>query len=209
VSVAARTAAVLGHELRNPLGGALANAAVLREMVDDADPRRPVLDAVMRDLERMGALLDSYLAFARAGRPAQGPVAVADLAAALAAGRPQVRATAPADLVVRGDAQLLARALENLVENALQAGARGVAIAARAAGGRALLTVADDGPGIPAELRERIFEPGFSRRGGTGLGLSIVAETIAAHGGSVRCEACARGSRFVLDLPLHRELSVA
>lgn len=206
---AARTAAVLGHELRNPLGAALANAALACEMVDVADPRRVVLESVVSDLERMGGLLDSYLGFARLGKPARAPVMIASLVLRIAARRPQLRSTIAADLVTLGDAVLLERALENLVDNAVEVGASAIDIAALMLGERIIVTVSDNGPGVPSKLREVIFDPGFSRRGSTGLGLCIVAETIAAHGGLIRCEVCARGSRFVIELPSHSRFANA
>src|SRR5262249_17925205 len=119
-AAAARIAAVLGHELRNPLGAALANAALACELVDAADPRRRVLEAIVRDRERLGTLVDGYLAFARAGAPRRDPVALLPLAAAIAARHPAVRVSVPAAAAVAGDALLLERALENLVDNALQ-----------------------------------------------------------------------------------------
>jgi signal transduction histidine kinase len=202
---AAHLAAVLGHELRNPLASALATVGLLGEMIDATDPRRAVLDGAVADLERMAGLLDAYLAFARTRRPGRQPVPLRPLLAAVAArGRGRATRSAEGDLVVDGDATLLARALENLVENALQAGAASVRLGAAATDDGVVIAVEDDGPGVPAALRERVFEPGFSRGGGTGLGLGIVAETVAGHGGSVRCDAAPRGARFVIELPARR-----
>jgi signal transduction histidine kinase len=194
-------AAVLGHELRNPLASALAGVGLCCEMIDAADPRRRVLDGAVADLERMARLLDAWLAFARTGRPDRRTVAVRSLfTAAAARGHGRVTFDA-ADAAVAGDATLLERALENLVENALHAGATAVRLSAAPRAGAVVIAVEDDGPGIPASLRERVFEPGFSRCGGTGLGLCIVRETVAAHGGTVRCEDAARGARLVVELP--------
>jgi signal transduction histidine kinase len=95
----------------------------------------------------------------------------------------------------------LERALANLVDNAIGAGATQVRIGCQRDGEALLLRVDDDGPGVPSDLRGRIFEPGFSRRGSTGLGLGFVAEVAAAHCGSVWCESGERGARFVLRLP--------
>ena len=89
------------------------------------------------------------------------------------------------ELPVEADARRVEQALANLIENARTAGAR-VHIDAEvdAASGITRLHVCDDGPGVPPELRERLFEPFASRSpGGTGLGLAIVARVMAAHGG--------------------------
>jgi len=106
--------------------------------------------------------------------------------------------------LVRGDAGELARAVENLVENALVHGpAEGrVTVSVSGSGQRVRLTVADEGPGPDPGDRDRLFErfwrgPGASSRPGSGLGLSIVAAIAQRHGGTVRVE----GSAFSLDLP--------
>jgi signal transduction histidine kinase len=197
----ARTAGVLGHELRNPLAAAVTGNALLRELLDADDPRRAIADGVDADLQRLVRLLDGYLAWFRGGAPAQQPVALLPLCDAVAARRAGLAVDVPPDAVVLGDAALLERVLENLVENALHAGARSVRVSARSGGRGVQLLVDDDGPGVPPELRARIFEPGFSRCGSTGLGLGIVADVLAAHGGSVRCEPRTGGARFVVRLP--------
>lgn len=199
---AARTAAVLGHELRNPLGAALANAALACELTDPSDPRRAVLDLVVRELERTSALLDGYLAFARSGTPARLPVRLDLLAARIASRWPLARCRMPSTCAVLGDEVLLERVLDNLIDNAFRAGARSVDIEAETCRGNVVVRVSDDGPGVPADARPHIFAPGFSTRGSSGLGLAIIAETVAAHDGAIRCEANAEGSCFVIELPL-------
>jgi signal transduction histidine kinase len=110
---------------------------------------------------------------------------------------------------VMGHRQLLAQALANLIDNALKftpAGGR-VQITAQADGGRLVLTVADNGPGIPAGDRVRAVEP-FVRlsdtpsREGAGLGLSLAAAVARLHGGSLRLEDNQPGLLVTLDLPL-------
>jgi signal transduction histidine kinase len=147
-------------------------------------------------------LLDGYLAFARSGTPARLPVQLALVAARTAARWPHVRYRIPSECTVLGDELLLERVFDNLVDNAVRAGARSVDIGAETCGGNIVIRVSDDGPGVPADARPHIFAPGFSTRGSSGLGLAIIAETVAAHGGSIRCEAGAVGSCFVIELPL-------
>ena len=108
-----------------------------------------------------------------------------------------------------GNERLLRRALRNLLENARRYGGDQISACVEAsADGAVHLKVCDRGPGVPASLRERIFEPYFrlpghaEREGGVGLGLSLVRQIAAAHGGSVRCAAReGGGSCFVIDLP--------
>lgn len=111
-------------------------------------------------------------------------------------------------IAVVGDERLLRRALRNLLENAKRYGGDEVTLDARHEGGRVLLRVCDRGPGVPAEQRERIFEPFYrlpghaERSGGVGLGLSLVKQIAERHGGRVRCEPRdGGGSCFVLALP--------
>jgi signal transduction histidine kinase len=107
-------------------------------------------------------------------------------------------------VTVEGDADALARAVENLVENALVHGPPGgiVTIALDREGERALVSVSDEGPGPDPRQRERLFErfwrdPDSSERPGSGLGLSIVAAIVERHGGRVLVDR----STFTIELP--------
>ena len=114
-----------------------------------------------------------------------------------------------AHLVVLGNERLLRRALRNLLENARRYGGGEISVQVVAvAGGGALVRVCDHGPGVPAALRERIFEPFFrlpghaEREGGVGLGLSLVRQIAQAHGGTAVCNARpGGGSCFEISLP--------
>ena len=111
--------------------------------------------------------------------------------------------------VVVGNERLLRRALRNLLENARRYGGGEITVQVEvSAGGAAQVRVCDRGPGVPADLRERIFEPFFrlpghaEREGGVGLGLSLVRQIAQRHRGSVHCEARdGGGSCFVFTLP--------
>ena len=118
-------------------------------------------------------------------------------------------AAAPTELVVQGVSKLLRRALRNLLENARRHGAGDVTVRVGSTGGMAVIHVCDHGPGVPAELRERIFEPFYrlpgatERDGGVGLGLALVKSIAIRHGGTVYCTSLApQGACFVLTLPL-------
>ncbi len=115
-----------------------------------------------------------------------------------------IRTQAP-DLTVRANAPSLVSAVLNLATNALQAGTAELdleLLARRADGDRAQIVVSDNGPGVPASIRERIFEPFFTTRArGNGIGLAIVRSVVEAHQGSVCLAPSDRGAVFVIDLP--------
>ncbi|MDB5746065.1 MAG: sensor protein RstB, partial [Massilia sp.] len=110
---------------------------------------------------------------------------------------------------IEADPRTLGRALSNLLRNAQKYAAGTIHVVARRDGARVTIAVEDDGPGIPDDERERVFEPFYrldrSRdraTGGFGLGLSIVRKALQLHGGSVHVERSALGgARFVVDLP--------
>jgi signal transduction histidine kinase len=119
---------------------------------------------------------------------------------------------ASGSVFVAGETRLLHRALRNLLENARRYGGGDIEVSLRSvpgpAGTRAEIRVCDRGPGVPPEMRERIFEPFFrmpghaEQDGGVGLGLALVKQIAERHGGSVRCEAReGGGSSFVIELP--------
>jgi two-component system OmpR family sensor kinase len=169
----------------------------------------------------MTALVNDLLLLARLdrGRPLERePVDLRRIAVdattdarAVAPDRP-ITLDAPGTLTVTGDDMRLRQVVGNLVRNALvHTPARTpVEVGVKADDGRALITVVDHGPGLPADARSKAFEPfyradaGRSRdRGGVGLGLSIVAAVVAAHGGSVDVsETPGGGATFTVELPL-------
>jgi signal transduction histidine kinase len=205
------------HELRTPVAALQATAErLLRDQ-----PSRPGRDAIeaglARDSGRLGQLIDDLLNLARLDareQPHRQPLDLVDLASAAVAAAGTNGSAARVELVscgpvpASGDRDALLRVLRNLLENAL-AVADTVTVEVRQTSEGPTVSVADDGPGVPAEERERIFEPfvrlARSPRGGTGLGLAIVRRTIESHGGTVTCDACpAGGARFTLRLPGER-----
>jgi signal transduction histidine kinase len=114
-----------------------------------------------------------------------------------------------AALIVQEQPRLLRRVLRNLLENARRHGAGEVQVDIRTQDGLAQLRVCDQGPGVPPDQRERIFEPFYrlpgasEQSGGVGLGLALVKSIVQRHGGTVRCEGHAGGGAcFVVRLPL-------
>ncbi len=202
------------HELRTPVAALQATAErLLRDQ--PARPERDAIEAQLaRDSGRLGHLIDDLLNLARLDareEPHREPVDLTELAsAAVGATRtsePDGRVELITDGPVRttGDRDALLRALRNLLDNALAVADTVVLEVADTANGPAL-SVTDDGPGVPADQRERIFDPFVrlppSPRGGTGLGLAIVRRTVESHGGTVTCdESPTGGARFTLRLP--------
>jgi signal transduction histidine kinase len=199
-----RLPGVLGHELRNPLASALTGAMLVREMVDADDPRASLLDGVLRDLDRVAALTDGWLALARGGGCKRQRVPMVALLCAIAARHRAQLVACAADAFVDGDRALLERLFDNLCENAAHAGASTIRIALQSLGDELAVHVEDDGSGVRPEHVERVFAAGWSSRGGAGLGLHAVAATATAHGGHVRCVPLPRGTRFTVTLPRAR-----
>jgi two-component system, OmpR family, sensor kinase len=203
------------HELRTPIAALQATTeTLLREQ--PPRPRRDQLEAELaRGAQRLGRLVDDLLNLARLESNEPLRTETVDLAQVSESLVSDFRGRASAHIsithqgpaLVTGDPDALARALRNLLDNATTAGGDGgtVTLDVRHSPGSVHVTVSDDGPGVPAEARERIFQ-GFVRlnghaRDGTGLGLAIARAIAHQHHGSVTCEDCEAGARFTLELP--------
>jgi signal transduction histidine kinase len=208
-----RLSTTLAHEIRNPLA-ALAGALDL--LGEDSDPteRAEVLDLARRRLVQMRTLLDDTL---RLARPFKAPPAPLDLAAVARSAVAGVRTDAlfrgvelredygTDSPTAVGHEEPLRQAITNLLLNAAQAqdGEGAITVRLRVEGGWAVLRVADEGPGVPPEHREKVFEPFWTTKtSGTGLGLSFVRRAADAAGGRVVVEDSARGACFRLELLL-------
>jgi two-component system OmpR family sensor kinase len=204
------------HELRTPLTSVLANLELLAEYTEGE--AHEAAASALRSSRRMRRLVADLLLLARAdaGRvTAHEPVdvssVVTDAAAELepVAGDHEISIAAPPGMVIDGARDELHRLILNLMENALRHTDPGTAVEAQVErrDGYIVLAVEDDGPGIPDELRDKVFERfyrGSSDRGGSsGLGLSIVRAVAESHNGTVGLEPPldGRGARFVVRLP--------
>ena len=206
------------HELRTPLTSILANLELLESEL--SGEQREMAESALRSSKRMRRLVGDLLLLARADAGREAPRAPVDLAAvareaaeeagALSSDHP-VSLDLPHPVTVTGVSDDLHRLAGNLIENALLHTAPGtpVTVSVRAAGDAAVLEVADRGPGVPATLRERVFErfarggEDAARSGGSGLGLAIVKTVADAHGGRVELlDAPGGGARFVVSLPV-------
>jgi len=183
-------ASLVSHDLRNPLNVARGNLALITDRLDSERTDQPELDAVIRSLDRMEALVDDMLTLARQGAAIDDLEWVSLESAATEAW--DGVDTAAADLTVASDCRLradrsrLRQALENLFANAVEHAGESVRVIVGRLDDRGGFYVADDGPGIPADRREEVFEVGVSTDpDGTGFGLKIVDEVTQAHGWTV------------------------
>lgn len=193
------------HELRTPL-------ATLRAQVEsllEPNERR----AASEEFERLGRLIAQLLALAEAEGGASGANTRLDLVALsrdvasdmasfiLSSGRSISFDSAIETMMIDGQSGLVETALRNLIENAVRHTPPGaeILVAIDAAG---VMRVSDDGPGVPAQIRDRVFERfsrGDPRSAGAGLGLSIVRQIMERHGGVARLASAERGACFELD----------
>jgi signal transduction histidine kinase len=215
-----RFVADAAHELRSPLARVRAQLEVDRAHPSSADAAI-TRDAVLAEATRLQQLVDDLLLLARGDAGAldlarAGPVDLDDVTeqeavARRAPGAPRIHTRGVVPVQVPGDPGQLARAVGNLLDNAVRHARSEVTVTLSEADGVAVLTVADDGPGIPEQAREAVFER-FTRLddarssgdGGAGLGLAIARDVAHRHGGRLVLDAhTAAGTRFVLTFPLH------
>jgi signal transduction histidine kinase len=198
----------IAHEVRNPLGGLELYAGLLRDALANQPERLDEVGRIERELGHLKAVVNEFLEFARRPSPRLEAVALRPLFDEIrdlttTPGGPTVAVEAADGVAVRADAVQLRRALLNLTRNAVTAARAGhVAIGADARGDRVRIEVRDDGPGVPPELREKIFTPFFTtREKGTGLGLAFVREIVRDHGSDVVVrDAPGGGSVFSFEL---------
>jgi PAS domain S-box-containing protein len=207
-------AAVVAHEVRNPLGAIFNSLGTLRRLVRPSGDAKMLLDIVAEEADRLNRIVSELLDFARPSPPALRPqplerVLDEAVAAALAGTDDRialVRDVPDALPLIPMDARLIRQAILNVALNAVQAMSEGgtLTVRARLAGDTAVVELADTGPGIPSELRCRIFEPFFTTKAtGTGLGLAVLKRILDDHRGRVEVRGGEqRGTVFALHLPL-------
>ncbi|WP_027013810.1 sensor histidine kinase [Comamonas composti] len=191
-------AATVAHDVRNPL-----NIIAMAVALAPQETRQEVGEQIAR----ISRLTEDLLDYAKPWQVAPVSTDIHERLAALLRHRPGLEAGTQLSrpLHVRVDPMRFDQALGNLLSNACTAaGHQRVLVDTEVLDGAVLVHVCDDGPGIPADLRERLFEPFASRSpGGTGLGLAIVARIMAAHGGSVSAgERAPWRTCFTLSFPL-------
>lgn len=189
----------IAHELRNSLA-TLSGYLTLIERRPDEESVADYLSEIRHEADHLERVLDDFLSFARPGTVRMGELSLDRLlrrAAAdpsLAGIEVRIEEDPAGEVTLRGDPQLLERVVRNLLHNAAQAereaGRNGpvhAAVALRDDG--AVLAIEDRGPGLPPEIRERLFHPfATGRRGGVGLGLALAHRIVILHGGRIRLE---------------------
>jgi two-component system, NtrC family, sensor kinase len=213
-----KMAAVITHEVRNPLSSIALNTDLLEEELAEAGASEALalLRAIQKEVDRLTAITEEYLRFARLPRPRLEREQLNSIVAGVLELQKEdlhsrgVRVDAelaPSLPAVAADEGQLRQALINLLRNAADAmgdGGGAVTIATRPAGGGGVaVEVRDTGPGIAPEDLPRIFEPFFStKEGGTGLGLALTHQIVAEHGGRIDVDSVpGRGTTFVMTLP--------
>ena len=206
----------LAHEIKNPLGGLRGSAQLLERELGRPELRE-YTQVIIKEADRLQALMDRMLTPHRA--PRVEPVSIHEV---LERVRSLVGAEFGADIErdydpsippVLGDREQLIQTVLNIARNAAQAGAAHISFRTRAVRQLTILRqrhrlalelqVIDDGPGVPAEIQERIFSPLVSgREGGSGLGLSLAQTFIQFHGGVIELESRPSRTTFTILLPL-------
>ncbi len=207
----------VSHDLRTPLTSIIAAGTALDSRSLTEEERHELSEAVVEEGQRLSRLVENLLDVSRLesgnAEPRQEPI---DLAGVLEAARESIGGDGaevrlgvdPEIPALVADPVQLERAFANLFENGVRhGGGHPVLVRSRESGGRLVVRVVDQGPGIPEQARERIFEPFYRREGanqGFGLGLAIARGFIEANGGEVAVESVpGQGSTFVVSFPLN------
>ena len=206
-------AAVIAHEVKNPLAGIRGAVQVIGGRLPKESREAAVIGEVLSRIDTLNSLIQDLLLFARPPQPRPAPIDVSPLVLttadlmgsdpALSRVRVEVEGSAPP---LAGDAELLKIVFLNLLMNGAHAmGGEGrIDVSIGAAGGWCRVSFSDAGPGIPPEIREKIFTPFFTTKSrGTGLGLATAKRLVDAHRGTIRVECPPSGGTTVtVELPL-------
>jgi len=210
----------VSHELRSPLARLTFEAEMVRKSTD----RHASATRLRHEIERLSELVETLIDMARAeGEPGAVEMeefCLNDLLAmtvedcdvdAQGAGC-RIDVSSEPEIIVQGNAELIRRAVENVVRNAIRYSPRdgSVEVSLKREGDTANLTVRDYGPGIPDSLTQRIFDPFFradasrdERTGGLGLGLAIARRAVRVHNGDITAKDASPGAMLTISLPLH------
>lgn len=208
-----RLSAGLAHEIRNPIAAMRLKAENALAADDDAR-KKTALEAILKQVARLDALLRNLLQMTQAGEPKSRDVELASFLQTTIEPHQELAAVnglsletgtaEPSNPLPRFDPSQMQRALDNLILNAIQntpAGGRIVVDVLRQQD-KLLLSVTDSGAGVSEEMRERLFEPfATARADGTGLGLAIVREIARAHHGEARLAQTECGAKFEIEVP--------
>jgi signal transduction histidine kinase len=196
----------IAHEIKNPLNGVMGFASLMERSSDPNDSRRYAAK-IHQGLSQVDSIVKALLAFARPEGKA-GPVASVEtivVEAAICAGVPSSRVMATGDLQERAESGALVRVLDNLFRNSLEAGGEDVTLRVEvvAREREVEIEVTDDGPGISAELAQKVFEPFVSSKArGHGLGLALASRVVGFLGGGLELvNPGEAGAKFRVRIP--------
>jgi len=192
------------HELRDPLGVIESSLYIIRQNPDDRPRRDKHLQRIDEQVRRAQLVISGLLGLMHDHPLECEPVVLGSLvveASSTMELRVPLRVELESAPEVRGVRTLLVQALHNLVDNAQRAASSCVSVRAERRADLVALIVEDDGPGVPAAIVDRLFQPlSTGRADGTGLGLALARRIAERHGGALHYERSAR-TRFVLELP--------
>ena len=211
-----KMAAMITHEVRNPLSSIGLNTELLEDELGDSVEGRDLCRSIHREVDRLTAITEEYLAFARLPKPKLAAEPVNSMVGALAAFVREdlaakkiklITELASSDPIAQIDAGQIRQCLINLVRNAADAvvakGSGTVTLRTQTTGKRIEIAVIDDGVGIPPDVLPRLFDPFFStKEGGSGLGLALTQQIVRDHGGDLEVTSTVgRGTTFTLSVP--------
>ena len=201
-------AGLIAHEVKNPLAGIRGAIQVVGSRMPSDTPDAAVLKEIINRIDSLDQMMKELLLFARPPSPKRAPTEVAELIVSTAALLSRDPAWSRVDVQVVGsarpisaDAEMLKIVFQNLLINAAQAMQRDgrIQVTVTTVDGMVQVTVADSGPGIPADIRDRIFVPFFTTKSrGTGLGLPTAKRLVEAHQGEISVECPPDGGTQVL-----------
>jgi signal transduction histidine kinase len=208
-----RVAAGVAHEIRNPIASIQLKAE--NALAGDDERRSDALTGIIGQIARLDTLVDDLLAFTQQRQAVPRDIAVPEFLEERASEQRHAADAASVAVkietelnIARFDPDLIARALDNLIANAIRHAGKGgtVTITAARISGTLSFTVSDTGPGVNPELRDSLFEPFVTGRpDGTGLGLAIAREAAEAHGGRLTLRRFGKddtgGATFFLEVP--------
>jgi two-component system sensor histidine kinase MtrB len=213
IAAVGRLAASIAHDLRNPLAAIVGGSEMLAEFDLPPDQMKQTAEHVHKAARRMEQMLSEIGQVARAEPGRRVLVTAAGLVSAAvesqneksAAKKVSIRQSVDDGLTVRCEKSRVERVLINLIANSLEVLPEGgeISIEGRRVGEMVVMEVADNGPGIPAEIRGRLFQPfvTMGKKNGLGLGLALARQTVLDHGGDLELAPGDKGARFRLKLP--------
>ncbi len=210
--------AAVSHEIRNPLGIIRSSAELLKKKLAGTTPNTAIADIIVEEATRLNGIITDFLNYARPASPQRSECrieavldkAINNLAPELETGGCVVERHYNESLpAIRADADMLYQAILNILINAMQAMAGGgrIRIGARCENTMVVVTIEDEGEGVPQAVAEKIWNPFFTtKERGTGLGLGIVRKVVEAHGGEIGMENRSEGgARVIIRLPVEGE----